>query len=251
MHSESSRCYRGITSSKVLPTVRSGSPPWAQTISASRSVLQSDDWPNNSSVNFRGERLKNETYESRTDPEARLMRRGKGKEAKLVFMGHALMEDRNGLLMDFVVSGATVTAERDAVPELLDYARERGFRPKTLGGDRGYDTRECLKAMREHGVTPHVAQRVHSAIEGRTTEHSGYWVSQKIGKQVEEVFRVDENGRRDSSDAVSGCGAYRAVKILRGCGLRPGTDGEPVVGSDDPGRSVGLICLGRSASKMF
>ena len=136
--------------------------------------------------------MKNETYESRTDPEACLMRRGKGKEAKLVFMGHALMEDRNGLLMDFVVSGATVTAERDAVPELLDYARERGFRPKTLGGDRGYDTRECLKAMREHGVTPHVAQRVHSAIEGRTTEHSGYWVSQKIGKQVEEVFRVDE-----------------------------------------------------------
>ena len=107
------------------------------------------------------------------------MRRGKGKEAKLVFMGHALMEDRNGLLMDFVVSGATVTAERDAVPELLDYARERGFRPQTLGGDRGYDTRECLKAMREHGVTPHVAQRVHSTIEGRTTEHSGYWVTRR------------------------------------------------------------------------
>ena len=91
-----------------------------------------------------------------------------------MFMGHALMENRNGLLMDFVVSSATGTAERDAVPRLLDDARERGFRPQTLGGDKGDDTRECVKAMRERGVTPHLAQRVHSAIDGRTTRHSGY-----------------------------------------------------------------------------
>ena len=116
------------------------------------------------------------------------MRKGKGKEAKLVFMGHALMENRNGLLMDFVVSGATGTAERDAVPVMLDDARQRGFRPKTLGGDRGYDTRQCVKDMRNLGVTPHVAQRVHSAIDGRTTRHSGYGVSQKIRKRVEEIF---------------------------------------------------------------
>lgn len=147
-----------------------------------------DDDPGNLSVDFRGERRSNETHQSRTDPESRLMRKGKGKEAKLVFTGHALMENRNGLLMDFVVSGATGTAERDAVPVLLDDARQRGFRPRTLAGDRGYDTRQCVKEMRDRGVTPHVAQRAHSAIDGRTTRHPGYGVSQKIRKRVEEVF---------------------------------------------------------------
>ena len=147
-----------------------------------------DDDPGNPSVDFHGERLRSETHESRTDSEARLMRKGKGKEARLAFMGHALMENRNGLLMDFVVSSATGTAERDAVPVLLDDARHRGFRPKTLGGDKGYDTRQCVKDMRDNGVTPHVAQRVHSAIDGRTTRHPGYAASQKIRKRVEEVF---------------------------------------------------------------
>ena len=147
-----------------------------------------DDDPGNPSVDFHGERLRNETHESRTDPEARLMRKGKGKEARLAVMGHALMENRNGLLLCFLVSEATGRAERDAVPGLLDYARERGFRPRTLGGDRGYDTRQCVKAMRDRGVTPHVAQRTHSSIDGRTTRHPGYGVSQKIRKQVEEIF---------------------------------------------------------------
>ena len=159
-----------------------------------------DDDPGNPSVDFRGERRSNETHQSRTDPEAQLMRKGKGKEARLVFMGHALMENRNGLLMDFVVSGATGTSERDAVPVMLDDARERGFRPKTLGGDRGYDTRQCVKDMRDRGVTPHVAQRVHSAIDGRTTRHPGYGVSQKIRKHI----RVDEDGGRLPPDSVSG-----------------------------------------------
>lgn len=99
-----------------------------------------------------------------------------------MFMGHALMENRNGLLMDFVVSGATGAADRGAVPTLLDDARERGFRPQTLGGDKGYDTRECVRVMRDRGVTPHVAQRVHSAIDGRTTRHSCYRESQKVRK---------------------------------------------------------------------
>ena len=147
-----------------------------------------DDAPGAPSEDFRGERLKNETHESRTDPEARLMRKGKGKEAKLVFMGHALMENRNGLVMDFVVSEATGTAERDAVPVLLDGARERGFRPRTLGGDKGYDSRQCVKDMRDRGVTPHVARRVHSAIDGRTTRHRGYEASQKVRKRVESIF---------------------------------------------------------------
>ena len=147
-----------------------------------------DDDPGNPSADFRGEALRNKTRESSTDPEARLMQKGNGKKAKLVFVRHALMENRNGLLMDFVVSGATGTAERDAVPRPLDDARERGFRPKTLGGDKGYGTRECKRAMRDSGVTPQVAQRIHSAIDCRTTRHAGYRESQKVRKQVEEVF---------------------------------------------------------------
>ena len=92
-----------------------------------------DDDPGNPSVDFRGERRRNETHASTTDPEARLLRKGKGKEARLAFLGHALMENRNGLLLDFTVSQATGTAERDAGPELLDGLRERGYRPRTLG----------------------------------------------------------------------------------------------------------------------
>ena len=152
-----------------------------------RDEEQQDD-PGNPSVDFRGERRRNETHQSNTDPEARLMRKGKGKEARLVFMGHALMENRNGMLMDFVVSSATGTAERDAVPVMLYDAQQRGFRPSTLAGDKGYDTRQCVKDMRDRGVTPHVAQRAHSAIDGRTTRHPGYGVSQKIRKQIEEIF---------------------------------------------------------------
>ena len=89
--------------------------------------------------------MKNETHESRTDPEARLMRKGKGREARLSFMGHALMENGNGLLMDFMVSRATGRAEREAVPVLLDDAQQRSYRPRMLGGDRGYDTRGCVR----------------------------------------------------------------------------------------------------------
>ena len=106
-----------------------------------------------------------------------------------MFMGHALMENRNGLLMDFLVSGATVTAEREAAAELLDDARERGFRPGTLGGDRGYATRQWVKAMRDRGVTRHLARRTHSSVDGRITPHSSYGVSRKIRKQAEGIFR--------------------------------------------------------------
>jgi transposase len=150
-----------------------------------------DDDPGNPSVDFHGEKRSNATHQSTTDPDARLLRKGKGKEAKLVFMGHALMENRNGLLMDFQVSEATGRAERDAVPELLERAKERGFDPKTLGADKNYDTRDSVKKMREHKVTPHVAQNIsgrRSAIDGRTTRHAGYHVSQRLRKRVEEIF---------------------------------------------------------------
>jgi transposase len=149
------------------------------------------DDPGNPTVDFRGERRSNATHASTTDPEARLMRKGKGKEAKLSYLGHALMENRHGLLADFQVTLATGTAERDAVPVLLDEARQRGFRPRTLGADKSYDTRECVRAMRQRRVTPHVAQNTtgrRSAIDGRTTSWPGYLTRQRIRKRVEEVF---------------------------------------------------------------
>ena len=139
-----------------------------------------DDDPGNPSVDFHGERRSNATHQSTTDPEARLLRKGKGKEAKLVFMAHALMENRHGLLVDFQTTQATGTAERDTVPVLVDQAKERGFHPKTLGGDKGYDTGDCVAALRQRGLTPHVAQNTNgrsSAIDGRTTRHPGYAIS--------------------------------------------------------------------------
>jgi transposase len=113
-----------------------------------------DGDPGNPSVDFRGEKRSNTTHRSTTDPGARLMRKGLGKEAKLVFMGHALMGNRHGLLVDFQVTRATGTAERDMVPKLLDQAKERRFHPRTLGGDTGYDTRDCVDDMRQRRVTP-------------------------------------------------------------------------------------------------
>jgi transposase len=149
------------------------------------------DDPGNPTVNFHGEKRSNKTHESTTDPEARLFKKGTGKEAKRCFMGHALMENRHGLLIDFQMTEATGTAERDVTPKLLEQARDRGFRPKTVGGDKNYDTRDCVADIRDCGVTPHVAQNTHgrrSAIDGRTTRHPGYAVSQRIRKRVEEIF---------------------------------------------------------------
>jgi transposase len=151
-----------------------------------------DDDPGNPSVDFHGEKRSNATHQSTTDPEARLLKKGKGKEAKLVFLGHALMENRHGMLVDFQLTEATGTAERDVVPKLVERARARRFHPRTLGADKNYDTRDCVKSMREHHVTPHVTQnqtsRRRSAIDGRTTRHAGYAVSQRIRKRVEEIF---------------------------------------------------------------
>lgn len=148
--------------------------------------------PSNRWVDFHGQRRSNATHQSTTDPEARLCRKGTGKEAKLSYVGHALMDNRNGLLVDFQVTCATGTAERDVVPELIDGARQRGFQPRTLGADKGYDTQDCVAALRARGVTPHVAQNTsagrRSAIDGRTTSWPGYAISQRIRKRVEEVF---------------------------------------------------------------
>ncbi len=123
------------------------------------------DDPGNPTVNFHGQRRSNTTHQSTTDPEARLAKKGKGKEAHLAYSGHALMENRYGLLVDFQLSQATGTAERDAVPELIEQARERGFHPRTLGADKGYDTRACVADLRERKVTPHVTQNTSGSLD--------------------------------------------------------------------------------------
>jgi transposase len=149
------------------------------------------DDPGNPTVDFHGERRSNATHRSTTDPDARLFRKGAGKEARLTFMAHALMENRNGLLVDFQVTTASGTAEREMAVRLVAEAGQRGFRPTTLGADKNYDTRECVAELRRRGVTPHVAQNTsgrRSAIDGRTTRHAGYARSQRVRKRVEEIF---------------------------------------------------------------
>ena len=135
---------------------------------------------------FHGERRKNDTHASTTDEDARLFRKGKGKEAKLVHMGHALTDNRHGLVVATRTTLATGTAEREAAAAMAgDLA---GTHRITLGGDKGYDTRPCVEALRERNVTPHVAQKETSAIDGRTTHHAGYGISQWKRKAIEQCF---------------------------------------------------------------
>ena len=142
-------------------------------------------------ADFRGEKRSNETHESKTDPESKLFRKGMGKEAKLSFSGHALMENRNGLLLDLRIAEANGRAERDVAVRMIDESLPRGQRA-TLGADKGYDVRGFVESCRDRGVTPHVTQNAypgrHSAIDGRTTSHTGYALSQQVRKRVESIF---------------------------------------------------------------
>ena len=143
----------------------------------------------NPDVNWRQEKRCNQTHASRTDPEARLYKKSWGSEAKLGYLGHVITENRNGLVVDVRLTQATGTAERDAAAEMLTY-KPRSARI-TLGADRGYDTKGFVAAMRDLGVTPHVAQNTSgrsSAVDERTTRHNGYAISQRKRKRVEEVF---------------------------------------------------------------
>lgn len=152
---------------------------------------EKDDGDRNGWGDFRGRRRSNMTHSSRTDPEARLMRKGRGREARLCYYGHALMENRNGLLLDVRVSEANGTAERETALEMLE-ALPSVTRRRTVGADRGYDTRAFVADCRQRGFTPHVArfenQHRRSALELRTTRHPGYAASQKVRKRIESIF---------------------------------------------------------------
>jgi transposase len=144
----------------------------------------------NPSVDFRGEKRKNATHCSTTDPEARLMRKADGQTARLSYSTHALMENRHGLLVDLKVGIGYV--EREAAIEMLERQARKRIWPRTLGADKGYDTRKFVGEMRRRGITPHVTANLGhqggSAIDGRTTRHRGYVISQRLRKRVEEIF---------------------------------------------------------------
>jgi len=147
------------------------------------------DDPGNPTVNFHGETRSNLTHASTTDPDAKLARKGRGKEAKLSYTGNVLMENRNGLAVDVLVNPATGTAERDAAFAMA--AEIPGEGRVTIGGDKNYDTAALVDDWRTLNVTPHVAQNDkhrRSAIDQRTTRHPGYQISQRKRKRVEEIF---------------------------------------------------------------
>ncbi len=144
----------------------------------------------NAEADFHGQKRTNHTHASATDPEARLYRKGKGKEAKLCFMGHGLMENRHGLLVDACLTLADGHAERVAALHMIEARADRP-RAITLGADKAYDAQDFVNELRSMKVTPHVARNTsgrRSAIDGRTTRHSGYGVSQRIRKRIEEAF---------------------------------------------------------------
>jgi transposase len=185
--------------------------------------------PGNRWVDFHGEKRSNETHQSKTDPEAKLMRKGMGKEAKLSYSAHALMENRHGLLVDFRVGEANGRAEREIALQMLDEALP-GDRRITLGADKGYDTQDFVAGCRDRNVVPHVAQNQHarrrSAIDSRTTRHPGYPLSQRIRKRVEEIFgwaktvanfrRTRFRGRARTQLAAYFVGAaYNLLRIAR------------------------------------
>ncbi len=150
----------------------------------------------NSERTFHGEKRSNETHASTTDPDARLYRKGNGQSSRMAFMGHVLMENRNGLLVGACLTRATGTAEREAALALLD-AHRPGRRRITLGADKAYDVAAYVEALRARRITPHIARDDHvtktgkrrrTSIDGRTMRHSGYAASLRIRKRIEESF---------------------------------------------------------------
>jgi transposase len=188
----------------------------------------------NTERDFHGETRSNRTHESTTDPEARLYRKGNGRESRLCYMGHALMENRNGLVVGGLVSEADGTAEREAALALL--ARHRPEpRRVTLAADKGYDVAAFVGRLRDHKVTPHIAVQGHrtktgkrrkTLIDGRTTRHPGYAASQRCRKRIEEAFgwaktqggqaKTRFRGRRrvDASFTLA-LAAYNLVRLPR------------------------------------
>ena len=164
---------------------------------ASQNSFQKKDDGEGDGSQFRGEKRSNDTHASKTDPEAKLYRKGHGQEAKLGYLGHVMMENRNGLIVDAVVTQANGTAEREAALQMVHRKWRRNRRhgprtPITVGADKAYDTRDFVKTLRRMGARPHVNQNVKrpggSAIDRRTTRHESYQISQRKRPLIEKAF---------------------------------------------------------------
>jgi transposase len=175
----------------------------------------------NGERNFHNEKRSNDTHASTTDPDARLYRKADGRESRLCFMGHVLMENRNGLAVSAALTHATGTAEREATLAMLDRRKRR--RRVTLGADKAYDVMAFVEDLRSRQVTPHIAidGRVSkhgvvrkTAVDGRTTRHAGYQVSQICRKRIEEVFGWLKAQAGLAKVKVRGCAKVEAVFIF-------------------------------------
>ncbi len=144
-----------------------------------------------SDVNFKGEKRSNDTHASVTDPESRLLRKGPGKEAKLTFAAHALMDNRHGLITDLSVTSSVGVSEPEAALDLLARQRNKHLRPKSVGGDKGYHTRHFVRTLRQRGIKPHVARKAGHRTPGlddRTSRSPSYQISQVVRKRIEQIF---------------------------------------------------------------
>jgi hypothetical protein len=144
----------------------------------------------NVEADFRGQKRNNQTHESRTDPDAKLYRKGDGKPSQICYVGHVLMENRNGLCTDAVVTQPKGTAEPEAALEMVRRITDARERRVTLGADKGYDVADFLVELVEEGIVPHIAQKpdVTPLVDRRTTGRSGYQINQRVRKRVEENF---------------------------------------------------------------
>lgn len=216
--------HRGLVSKEHFSVDGTLIEAWASMKSFRPKEENDDDQDGNGWSDFKGKKRSNDTHRSRTDPEAKLMRKGLGKEAKLSFTAHALMENRHGLLVDFGMTEANGTCERQAALHML--SRRPSGRRRTLGADAGYYTKGFVHECRSLNVTPHVAQpreRRTPTLDKRTTRHVGYEISQKIRRRVEQPFGWLKSfaGFRKSrfiglaKTAFSGTIAMTAYNLLR------------------------------------
>jgi transposase len=177
----------------------------------------------NAERNFHKEKRSNATHQSTTDPDARLYKKGDGQPAKLCYMGHALMENRHGLAVGGGVSQATGTAERATALDLIDGRRRTRKRRITLGADKAYDVTQFVQDLRDRSVTPHIAidghlsttgKRRKTAVDGRTTRHAGYDISQRCRKRIEEVFGWIKSSAGLAKVKLRGCDRVDAAFVL-------------------------------------
>ena len=206
---------------------------WASLKSFKKKGTKNDlppDDPGNPTVNFHGEKRSNDTHASTTDPEARLYKKGDGQSARLYYSAHVLMENRNGLCVDVRVAEASGWSERREALAMIDEQKRRGTLIKTVGADKAYDTTDFVADLRARGVTPHIAQHITShrgsKVDGRTTRHPGYAISQRKRKLVEEIFgwmksvggmrKTKYRGqRRNGLMAYINAAAYNLVRLAR------------------------------------